>query len=143
MARCEQCGNDYDKSLRSHYGWAYHGVRQFRMRNSSSRAHLPSLRVPRHWAWGGAQWKHLLLRPLRQSGGRNQSPRPRLNCKSRPALSCSRRWRTQNFPTTEVAHVPFRSPSHRRRAPRGNPAVNQTLATTLVRQPPFTSPRPD
>jgi hypothetical protein len=26
--------------------------------------------MPRYRAWGGAQRKHLLLRPLRQSGGR-------------------------------------------------------------------------
>ena len=33
------------------------------------------MRLPYHWAWGRAQRHHLLLRPLRQEGRRQGSPR--------------------------------------------------------------------
>jgi hypothetical protein len=67
MAKCEQCGNDYDKSFAVTMGGRTMIFDSFEMRDRGARAHLPPLRHAHHRAWRAARRHHLLLRPLRQA----------------------------------------------------------------------------
>ena len=52
MARCEQCGNDYDKSFEVTLGGRTMIFDSPRMRDPGACAHLPPLRLPHNRAWG-------------------------------------------------------------------------------------------
>ena len=54
MARCEQCGNDYDKSFEVTMGGRTMIFDSFECAIQAARAHLPPLRLPHHRAWGRA-----------------------------------------------------------------------------------------
>jgi len=65
MARCEQCGNDYDKSFEVKMGGRTMIFDKFRMCDPYAGAGLPALRLPRHRAWRRARGFDLLLSALR------------------------------------------------------------------------------
>jgi len=75
MARCEQCGNDYDKSFEVTMGGRTMIFDSFECAIQALAPTCPPLRLPHHRAWGRAQRHYLLLRPLRQEGRRQGSPR--------------------------------------------------------------------
>ena len=79
MARCDQCGNDYDKSFEVTMAGHTMTFDSFECAISGARANLPALRQPHHRARCRAKWHHLLLRALRQEGRRNRLARPRLS----------------------------------------------------------------
>ena len=78
MARCDQCGNDYDKSFEVTMAGHTMTFDSSSARFRRSRQ-LAALRQPHHRARCRAKWHDLLLRALRQEGRRNRLARPRLS----------------------------------------------------------------
>ena len=78
MARCEQCGNDYDKSFEVTMGGRTMIFDSFECAIQALAPVCPSCgtRIIGHGVEHG--WHHLLLRALRQEGRRDRPPRPRL-----------------------------------------------------------------
>ena len=94
MARCDQCGNDYDKSFEVTMAGRTMTFELFRVRDSGARANLPALRQPHHRARCRAKWHYLLLRALRQEARRNRLARPRLTSRPfSPGAPHQNKWR--------------------------------------------------
>lgn len=66
MAKCEVCGNEYDKTFELIAAGARHTFRQLRMRDPGNCSHLRALPLPRHRARSRSQRAVLLLRTLRE-----------------------------------------------------------------------------
>ena len=78
MARCDVCGNEYDKAFTVTAARQRH-VRFLRMRDPRAGADLRALRVPDHRPRRRARRRLLLLRALRQANRRERDRRPHLS----------------------------------------------------------------
>lgn len=80
MAKCDACGNDYDKAFHVVARGKTHYVRQLRVRDPRARAGLRALRRAHHRPRPGEERPDVLLRSLRQAGGREVTvPERRFN----------------------------------------------------------------
>ena len=79
MARCDQCGNDYDKSFEVTMAGRTMTFDSFECAIQALAPTCPHCgnRIIGHGV--EQKWHHLLLRALRQEGRRNRLARPRLS----------------------------------------------------------------
>ena len=70
MAKCETCGNDYDKAFEISVAGRKYVFDSFECANSCLGSYLSALRVQDNWAWYGEGQHYLLLRSLRFGGRR-------------------------------------------------------------------------
>ena len=77
MARCDRCGNDYDKSFTVSRGGTVAHLRQLRVRDLDAGSRMCALQVQDHRPRGGGERQILLLRPLRDEVGCRRIARPR------------------------------------------------------------------
>jgi hypothetical protein len=76
MAKCESCGNEYDKAFTINQSGKTHVFDSFECRDPAARTDVRALRLPDHRPRARRRWSLLLLRALRQVRRRRQLPRP-------------------------------------------------------------------
>ncbi len=68
MAKCEVCGNDYDKAIEVIAAGAHHTFDSFECAIHAFGAYMRALPHARYWPRRGSRWPFLLLRSLRAPG---------------------------------------------------------------------------
>ena len=122
MAKCEVCGNVYDKTFtRDHDGREHSRLRRLRVRHPRPRSPMPPLRVHDHRPRHGEREPVLLLRPLRGEGGRSRPGRPPLAGRS-PAAAAIRDVRRAVGGCRESTDRPARRPG-----PGGDAGAHDTV----------------